>query len=675
MRRIFALLLVVALLTTLITALSFAQEKQTTLDARLLDPTDLPGAMIDGVADEPPVLASSTGLRALAAGPPSDSCADAPDLILTPDIPADGVSFDVRDMTEEADDPVMACMWGDPPRPQGYRTVWYRLVAPYSGTVSLETFSSGYDTVLGVYSGVCGALTPVRCDDDSNGFSSSSIVPVSGGEVYYIEVADWRPGIPATQNASLLNLSAFLNPVVSLWEQIDAFPAISRHSTVSYGTDFYVIGGQTGGEGVPNVSNALLRLNVLNGNWKEMAQIPGAGYSNTTAAQVNGKIYVPSGYNGNNLGYDGLHWVYNIAQNYWDRVADVPTVNGEYFAWSASAVPPSNDSYFLMGGTSATELFDSTIKPNNEAFVYWVAQDTWRQIESMQTARYGHTASWVSSNNLGACVAGGLDVLDDGSFVFHSSAECYLPNRGWRWIADMNIPRVGAGSVIGQDGRWYVFGGLTALDESTLVPVLQTEVYNPRSNNWTILPPAYNLGGQDVNTARAYAAGSIVGNTLYVSGGSIFFEGENAIPITERIDLPNRTVYLPFLEGVYDDVLNPDDTFEEARGIAFGQTQSRNFQGQRDFYDFHTFVLNTTTDVQIELAVPDGNNFDLYLYGQNKMEWSSSTSPWQGEDEFIPNNSSYLRLGARRYYILVKREFPTSQPDKSAYYHLTLRRP
>ena len=195
MRRFLPLLVFTVLLTVLITAVTLAQDKNGTdpviIDSRLLDPSVLPGAMIDGAAD--PLLArdSATGILALTADAPADSCQDAPDLLLTPDKPGEGIGYDVRDATEAADDPQLSCMWGNPPRPQGYRTVWYRLVVPASGRVKLDTFSSAYDTVLGVFSGVCGDLKPVRCNDDTNGFTSETTISVSAGETYYIEVADW----------------------------------------------------------------------------------------------------------------------------------------------------------------------------------------------------------------------------------------------------------------------------------------------------------------------------------------------------------------------------------------------------------------------------------------------------------------------------------------------------
>ncbi len=680
MRRPLPLLFLAVLLTTLISAVTLAQDDHgdgsIVVNGRLLDPASIPGAMIDGAADPLPAKFSTNAPWGLAAFEPADSCDDAPDIALSPEFPADGISFNVEFSTEETDDPTLSCMWGNPSRAQGYRTVWYRLVAPASGRITLDSFSSGYDTVIGVFSGECGDLQPVQCNDDTNGFASETTIPVSAGESYYIVVADWQPGIP---REPLLNFSALLQPVNPLWELVSTkpgSPAISRHSTVSQFDLLYVIGGQTGGEGVPLVSNQLSRLNTYTEEWQTLAQIPGAGYSNTTAALVNDRIYLPSGYNGNNLGYDGLHWAYTINPDRsqpgsWATVKPVPKgPNGKNFAWAASAVPPSNDRYYLMGGTASTSLFDNATESNDEAYVYLTNSNTWLPVDPMQTPRYAHTGTWLSANNLGACAAGGLGVLPGGEFVFHTSAECYQPGRGWRFIGDMNIPRIGAGSVTGPDGKWYVFGGLTALNETTLAAVLQTEVYDPYRNTWSLLPPEYNLGGQDLLAARAFPSGSVVGNELYVTGGSIGIlsgTGENALPLTEKMLLPSDSSFMPILFGNYDDYLRPDDNFEQARSLWFGQAQERNFSGQRDFYDFYTFELQSTTQVEINLDVPADNDFDLYLYGQNKLLWGSSAAPLNGADESIS-----ILLEPRRYYVVVKRSFPTAQPDKGAAYRVVL---
>ena len=89
MRRFLPLLVFTVLLTVLITAVTLAQDKNGTdpviIDSRLLDPSVLPGAMIDGAADPLPARNSMAGILALTADAPADSCEDAPDLSLTPD--------------------------------------------------------------------------------------------------------------------------------------------------------------------------------------------------------------------------------------------------------------------------------------------------------------------------------------------------------------------------------------------------------------------------------------------------------------------------------------------------------------------------------------------------------------------------------------------------------------
>ncbi|WP_083996867.1 T9SS type A sorting domain-containing protein [Chryseobacterium sp. BLS98] len=62
--------------------------------------------------------------------------------------------------------------------------VWYSVVVPASGTLKIETNSvtgSTYtDSVINVFSGACGSLTPVACDDDSSADGNFSLVSLTG---------------------------------------------------------------------------------------------------------------------------------------------------------------------------------------------------------------------------------------------------------------------------------------------------------------------------------------------------------------------------------------------------------------------------------------------------------------------------------------------------------------
>ncbi|ESU26470.1 hypothetical protein FLJC2902T_24390 [Flavobacterium limnosediminis JC2902] len=75
--------------------------------------------------------------------------------------------------------------------------VWYAVTIPASGTLTVETNNDGsgnYDTGMAVYSGTCGALTLIECDDDDSLDGAYSMVNLTRtpGEVVYVNT--WRYG-------------------------------------------------------------------------------------------------------------------------------------------------------------------------------------------------------------------------------------------------------------------------------------------------------------------------------------------------------------------------------------------------------------------------------------------------------------------------------------------------
>ena len=79
--------------------------------------------------------------------------------------------------------------------------VWYSVEAPASGLLTIETDTTAgtfmTDSVLSVFSGTCGALTEIGCDDDTgNGnFSRVVLTGLTPGNLLYIGV--WRYGTSA----------------------------------------------------------------------------------------------------------------------------------------------------------------------------------------------------------------------------------------------------------------------------------------------------------------------------------------------------------------------------------------------------------------------------------------------------------------------------------------------
>ncbi len=78
--------------------------------------------------------------------------------------------------------------------------VWFKYRPATTGAVAINLCGSGFDTVLAVYSGNCGALTQLACNDDNGGLgpcSGSNLISyisqsMTAGTTYYIRVAGYQ---------------------------------------------------------------------------------------------------------------------------------------------------------------------------------------------------------------------------------------------------------------------------------------------------------------------------------------------------------------------------------------------------------------------------------------------------------------------------------------------------
>ena len=133
--------------------------------------------------------------EAAPAAPANDNCSGA--TVLTPalDYPTAAITATLIGATNsEVADPTIPA-----PGCASYagHDVWFSVVVPASGSITFETGDSPSsaitDTGMAIYSGTCGALTLVQCDDDSSANGAFSLVSLTGrtpGEVLYARV--WR---------------------------------------------------------------------------------------------------------------------------------------------------------------------------------------------------------------------------------------------------------------------------------------------------------------------------------------------------------------------------------------------------------------------------------------------------------------------------------------------------
>jgi hypothetical protein len=163
--------------------------------------------------------------------PPNDAFANA--------IPLSGTNFNVSGSnlgaTKESGEPNHA---GN----AGGSSVWWSWTAPVSGTMTLDTLGSSFDTLLAVYTGTSvSSLTPIVSDDDTpNARQSLVVFGAKAGKTYRIAVDGYNAGNGAATGAIQLNL-AWAPPVppsilASPQPQVDIPGAAVAFSAVAAGS-------------------------------------------------------------------------------------------------------------------------------------------------------------------------------------------------------------------------------------------------------------------------------------------------------------------------------------------------------------------------------------------------------------------------------------------------------
>jgi inhibitor of cysteine peptidase len=208
------------------------------------------------------------------------------------------------------------------------------------------------------------------------------------------------------------------------------------------------------------------------------------------AAAIDGKIYVPGGYNGTS-GVSVLE-IYNPTTNTWSSGAPLPA------AQFASAVAAVNGKLYVLGGTTNGGAYLDT------CWVYDPSANRWATCAAMRYAR-GYAAAGVVNGRV--YVVGGRNLpIPDFRYV-----EEYNPaTNAWTTRAPMATARGGPGAV-GYGAYLYVCGGgwnsyLRSCDR-----------YNPTTNTWSVFEPLNvgrrSLGMVEVN-GKLYAAGGEDGGLL-----------------------------------------------------------------------------------------------------------------------------------------------------------------
>jgi hypothetical protein len=124
--------------------------------------------------------------------------------------------------------------------------------------------------------------------------------------------------------------------------------------------------------------------------------------------------------------------------------------------------------------------------------------------------------------------------------------------------------------------------------------------------------------------------------------------------VVQRLFVPRSQIFNPI---VMTSGVDPfDDNMGAARPLPPNFWMNGNFQEPTDFYDFYRFNLSVTTAVSILLnGIPGGSDYDLFLFNNNKLLWSSSINPGN------MNEAIGAILVPGEYYVLVQRQYGASE--------------
>jgi len=119
------------------------------------------------------------------------------------------------------------------------RGVWYQFTPPFNGEMVVDTLGSLFKPAFATYSGSCGSLTEIGCNDAAVGTAGPVTNSVAAGVTYYILAGSYSNVVGGYTNDTLVLHLTFtpqspviLPPVLDSNRFLFSFPTISGQTYV-----------------------------------------------------------------------------------------------------------------------------------------------------------------------------------------------------------------------------------------------------------------------------------------------------------------------------------------------------------------------------------------------------------------------------------------------------------
>jgi N-acetylneuraminic acid mutarotase len=268
------------------------------------------------------------------------------------------------------------------------------------------------------------------------------------------------------------------------WATVAPMPA-ARSSAAAAAVDntVYVAGGSNGHE-----TATLQAYNTLTDGWATLKDMPSGRYGGDGAAVINGKVYVPGGWD-NSYSYlpHSELFIYDPAGNTWTSGANMPLLSG------CGASGAINGKLYVTTPCNGYNGYYTYLH------VYDPVSNSWAQLAS---SAYAHSSPAAGVINGKFYVAGGYD----NSGQLFNVLEVYDPEMN-KWATKTHMPiAVGAAAGAVLNGKLYVVGGWDGTQYHATA-----QVYDPVNDTWTMDTP--------MPTARNNLVAGVVNSVLYAIGG------------------------------------------------------------------------------------------------------------------------------------------------------------
>jgi N-acetylneuraminic acid mutarotase len=284
-------------------------------------------------------------------------------------------------------------------------------------------------------------------------------------------------------------------------------------AVAAHGTRLVVAGGfSTGAQEGLAITREVIVLDTFSGEWEPLPELPVA-WTHGALAAVGATLYLLGGLEGPDFTPHGASFALEQGADTWRSLPAMPAGQER----GAAAVVGSPPHIFLLGGATAGGALGSVLDFN-------VSTEEWSRLPDLPVARSHAAAMRLEDGAL--IVAGGLA---DGTGI--PLGDVYaLPLGATAWQLREPMPSRRGGCAYGR-----VLGSLVCAGGEAGASALRTALaYDASTNRWTSLP--------DLPLERAGAPGAVIGQRLYIPGGSgtFAFEPTDSVLVFSLLDALER---------------------------------------------------------------------------------------------------------------------------------------